>query len=85
MIDCLIVCFRFIGTRSPIASKYRRVIDGMELIPEDRKTGTPTTSADPQVATNRSEARQSVYRKLFGPEIVASSPVKKGSNKESAS
>ena len=59
-------------TRSPIAAKYRRVIDGLEL--SEGNSMTPTASTDPQIISNRNEVRQSVYRRLFGPEIVNSSP-----------
>lgn len=48
------------------------MIDGLEL--SEGNCVTPTTSVDPQIASNRNEARQSVYRRLFGPEIINSSP-----------
>ena len=63
----MIAHYRFIATRSPIAAKYRRVIDGLELT--EGTAVTPLTSTD-----HRNELRQSVYRRLFGPEIVNSSP-----------
>ena len=46
----------------------------------------PSTSTDPQIISNRNEMRQSVYRRLFGPEIVNSSPksVKKSGSPEKA-
>ena len=70
---------RFIATRSPIAPKYRRVIEGLELEFGEGLASSPrmaqTNSNDTQATiSNRNEARKSVYRRLFGPEIANSSP-----------
>lgn len=48
------------------------MIDGLEL--SEGNSVTPSTSLDPKNISNRNELRQSVYRRLFGPEIVNSSP-----------